>query len=163
MEYNIKNILGNQKTNNEYYTPKQTVIDLIEKIKLPKNKIIWCPFDKGDSEFVIEFRKAGYKVIHSHIDNGEDFYTYTPNEHWDIIISNPPFSNKRLLIERCESFKKDFCLLYGCTIFSQSMGNTLNRCAFWFIQKNVKFISNTQTPKSFQCCWVTNKPSKLFQ
>lgn len=163
MEYNIKNILGNQKTNNEYYTPKQTVIDLIEKIKLPKNKIIWCPFDKGDSEFVIEFRKAGYKVIHSHIDNGEDFYTYTPNEHWDIIISNPPFSNKRLLIERCESFNKDFCLLYGCTIFSQSMGNTLNRCAFWFIQKNIKFISNTQTLKSFQCCWVTNKHSKLFQ
>lgn len=81
MEYNIKNILGNQKTNNEYYTPKQTVIDLIQKINLPKNKIIWCPFDKGDSEFVIEFRKAGYKVIHSHIDNGEDFYTYTPNEH----------------------------------------------------------------------------------
>lgn len=162
-KYTIANILGHQKSNNEFYTPKQTVIDLIEKIKLPKNKIIWCPFDKSNSEFVIEFKKHNYKVIYSHIDNDQDFYNYEPDEHWDIIISNPPFTTKRLLIERCESFKKDFCLLYGCTIFSQSMGNTLNRCDYWFIQNNIKFTTNEQTFKSFQCCWVTNKNSKLLK
>ena len=62
-KYTIANILGHQKSNNEFYTPKQTVIDLIKKINLPKNKIIWCPFDKANSEFVIEFKKRNYKVI----------------------------------------------------------------------------------------------------
>jgi hypothetical protein len=62
-----------------------------------------------------------------------------------------------MLIERCEAFKKPFCLLYGATICSQSMGNTLNRCKFHFIQRNVKFHLPTGEHKSFQCLWLFNK------
>ncbi|WP_342269039.1 hypothetical protein [Spiroplasma endosymbiont of Aspidapion aeneum] len=119
--------------------------------------VIWCPFDKNDSEFVIILKEKGYKVINSHIDNGQDFYTYQPKEKWDVIISNPPFSNKRVLIEKCEKFNKPFCLLYGATIFSQSMGNTLNRCSFIFIQKNIKFKTLEGNFKSFQCARILNK------
>ncbi|ATZ20831.1 hypothetical protein CG007_01625 [Mesoplasma entomophilum] len=156
--YNIRNILGLQrKNNNEFYTPKEPIIELIKILKIPKNKVIWCPFDTEKSEFVKVLKENGYKVIFSHIDNGKDFYEYEPNEKWDLIISNPPFSQKRLLIERCESFNKPFCLLYGATIFSQSMGNTLNRCQFLFIQRNIKFTTKTDEVKSFQCAWLFNK------
>jgi hypothetical protein len=156
--YSIKNILGCQKPNdNEWYTPEQPIKDLIELLNLPKSTVIWCPFDKEQSNFVKLFKEHGYKVIYSHIDNEQDFFNYEPKEKWDIIISNPPFSKKRLLIERCESFKKPFCLLYGGTICSQSMGNTLNRCKFHFIQRNITFFSPDNSKKSFQCCWVFNK------
>lgn len=154
MEYSIKNILSNQKPNNECYTNNETVKEFIEHFKIPKDKVIWCPFDKEDSAFVQVLKQENYKVIHSHIDNKQDFYTYEPQEHWDIIVSNPPFSKKRLLIEHCEKFKKPFYLLYGTTIFSQSMGNTLNRLNFWFIHKPVKFNCLNGEIKKFLCCWV---------
>ena len=136
--YSIRNILGYQKSNDEFYTSKETVEKLLKILKLPKNVVIWCPFDKHESEFVRQFSKT-YDIIASHIDNGQDFYKYCPKRKWDLIISNPPFSKKRILIERCMKLKKPFCLLYGTTIFSQSMGNTLNECEFWFIQNNCKF------------------------
>lgn len=160
--YNVRNILGYQKPNDEFYTPKEPIINLINLLNIPKNKIIWCPFDTNNSEFVIQLRNFGYTVINSHINEGKDFYNYEPNEHYDLIISNPPFSKKRLLIERCEKLKKDFCLLYGTTIFSQSMGDTLNRCRFLFIQKSIKFTTINNSTKTFQCCWVMNKNFKYF-
>ena len=55
-------------------------------------------------------RGGGYKVIRSHIDEGKDFFEYEP-EHWDIMISNPPFSKKDKVLERAFSFNKPFALL----------------------------------------------------
>ena len=34
-----------------------------------------------------------------------------PKENWDIIISNPPFKNKKLFFERVLSFDKPFALV----------------------------------------------------
>lgn len=81
-------VLYSQGQNDECMTPDYGVKPIIKY--LPKNKIIWCPFDKEDSEFVKQLTAAGFKVVYSHIDNGQDFYTYEPEE-WDIIVSNPPF------------------------------------------------------------------------
>mgnify|MGYP004581082403 FL=1 len=62
---------------------------------VPKNAVVWCPFDKENSEFVKQLTANGNNVIHSHISSaGQDFYTYEPNEHWDCIISNPPFGGQ---------------------------------------------------------------------
>lgn len=158
-KYSIANILGFQKKNDEFYTSEETVKKLIQILQLPKNSIIWCPFDTEESQFVKQLSKR-WKVVRSHINEGKDFYNYQPKK-WDIIISNPPFSKKRILIERCINFKKPFILLYGTTIFSQSMGNTLNLCDFHFIQRNCKFTCQEEGKiKSFQCCWVMNKGNK---
>lgn len=78
---------------------------------VPKNAVVWCPFDKENSEFVKQLTANGNKVIHSHISAGQDFYTYEPNEHWDCIISNPPFGGKRQIFERALSFNKPFALI----------------------------------------------------
>lgn len=75
---------------------------------------IWCPFDKEDSAFVTVLRDEGFKVIHSHIDEGKDFFTYEPFI-WDCIISNPPFTNKAKVFERALSFHKPFALLMSLT------------------------------------------------
>lgn len=92
----------------ERYTPKYAVIPIIKY--LPQDKIVWCPFDTRNSEFVRTLSQAGFVVTYSHIDTGQDFFNYEPSE-WDIIVSNPPFSKKFQVMERCLSLGKPFALL----------------------------------------------------
>lgn len=110
----------------EQYTPKKGVEILIPYIQHLKDKIIWCPFDKQDSEFVKVLSQNGFEVIYSHIDNGQDFFEYEP-EKWDVIISNPPYKNKRKFWEKCLDFKKPFALLLPLNILSDSVINVTMR------------------------------------
>ena len=94
---------------NEYYTPYYGVEPILEYVS--KDKTVWCPFDKEWSAFVQSFKKSGNKVIHSHIDDGQDFFTYEPSEPYDIIVSNPPFSCKDEILERLYKLDKPFMML----------------------------------------------------
>lgn len=107
----------------EKYTPAHGVEILLPHIAHLKNKIIWCPFDKAESQFVQVLSAHGFSVVHSHIDDGQDFFTYEP-EHWDAIISNPPYTGKRKFWERCLALGKPFALLLPINILSDSMINT---------------------------------------
>ena len=103
----IHTSLGN---NDECYTPRYAVEPLLEFMDNCKNKIIWCPFDTEESEFVKVFRENNFNIVLSHVKNGQNFLNYEPQK-WDLIISNPPFTDKRTTFERCLSFKKPFALL----------------------------------------------------
>ena len=91
------------KENDECYTPRYGVEPLLEFMPKFRGKTIWCPFDTDDSQFVKVFLENGYDVVNSHISDGRDFFEYEP-EKWDLIISNPPFHNKRAFFERALSF-----------------------------------------------------------
>ena len=86
-----RSILYSQGKNDECMTLPYAVRPIIKYI--PAGCIVWCPFDKESSEFVKQINAARFRVVHSHIDEGQDFYKYEP-ESWDIIISNPPNSLK---------------------------------------------------------------------
>ena len=107
----------------EQYTPRYGVEVLLPHIQHLKDKIIWCPFDREDSQFVKVLTENGFKVVYSHIDYGQDFLTYEP-EKWDIIIGNPPYTNKRVYWERALALKKPFALLLPLNILSDSIINT---------------------------------------
>lgn len=96
------------KTTDECYTPRYAVLPLLKYI--PKDNIIWCPFDKESSEYVKVFREKGYNVICSHIEEGKDFFEYEP-ENYDIIVSNPPFSLADDILERLYFIGKPFIML----------------------------------------------------
>lgn len=96
--------------NDECYTKRYAVEPLLKYLEPFRNKIIWCPFDKSDSEFVKVFQENGFQVVYSHIDYGQDFFLYEP-EQWDVLISNPPFTGKTEIFKRVLSFKKPFALL----------------------------------------------------
>ena len=96
--------------NDECYTERYAVEPLLDYLEPFRDKIIWCPFDTEQSEFVKVFRENGYNVVFSHIDNGQDYYKYEP-EKWDVMISNPPFTNKAEIFKRALSFDKPFALL----------------------------------------------------
>lgn len=104
-----KNIISIGK-NDECYTFRYAVEPLLKFLEPLKQKIIWCPFDDEDSEFVKVFSENGFEVVFSHIKYGQDFLYYEPKQ-WDLIVSNPPFTGKRKIFERALSFNKPFALL----------------------------------------------------
>ena len=110
----------------EQYTPRYGVEVLLPHIKHLKDKIIWCPFDKEDSEFVKVLTENGFKVVYSHLEYGQDFFAYEP-DNWDILISNPPYHNKRKFWERCLDLGKPFALLLPLNILSDSVINVTMR------------------------------------
>lgn len=104
------------KESDEVYTPAYAVIPLIKYLKLFEKQLnkkitIWCPFDLKISKYVEEFIKNGFNVIYSHIDNGENFFFYEPKEDYDIIISNPPFSEKDNVLKRLYELNKPYAIL----------------------------------------------------
>lgn len=96
------------KKSDECYTPKYAVLPVLEFIK--KEWIVWCPFDTPQSQFVKVIQGNGNPVISSHLEQGKDFFQYEPKKY-DIIISNPPYSIKDQVIERCYQLNKKFMLL----------------------------------------------------
>lgn len=100
--------------NDEWYTPVYGVLPIIKHIKdkySPEKTVIWCPFDNESSNYVIELKKHGYKVIASHKDEKRDFFKWQPSDRWDIIVSNPPFSIKDQVLSRAYQLQKPFALL----------------------------------------------------
>ena len=98
------------KDSDEYFTPKEAVLPLLEFI--PKEATVWCPFDDESSEYVKIFQDNDIKVIYSHINNNQNFFFYEPEKKYDIIISNPPFSCKDAVLKRLSELKKPFALLF---------------------------------------------------
>ena len=126
--------------NDECYTPDYGVKPILKYI--PKDAIVWCPFDTEESEFVKQIDKTNL-VIYSHISMGKDFFDYEPVE-WDIIISNPPFTNKRKYFERALSFGKPFALIMTNTWLNDSAPKQLFKdkdLQLLMFDKRMKFIS----------------------
>ncbi len=109
-------ILYSKGNNDECYTPSYAVVPILKYI--PKNAIVWCPFDTHESYFVKLISQQN-KVINSHVKNGKDFFKYEPRK-WDILISNPPFTDKRKYFEKALSFNKPFALLMTNTWLNDS-------------------------------------------
>lgn len=136
-------ILYSAGSNDECFTPKYAVLPIIKY--LPKDKVIWCPFDKEDSQYVIQLRAAGFKVISSHIHDGQDFYTYEPDEHWDIIVSNPHFTKKKETFQRVLSFNKPFALLMTLVWLNDAAPKKLFKdkdLQLLMFDKRIKFLNN---------------------
>ena len=135
-------VLYSAGSNDECYTPAYGVAPIIKYI--PKDKIIWCPFDTEDSEYVKQLIANGNDVIYSHISEGKNYYTYEP-EQWDIMISNPPFTNKRGIFERALSFGKPFALLMSNTWLNDAAPKQLfkdKQLQLLMFDKRIKFLNN---------------------
>lgn len=135
----------------EYYTPK-ILVDVVVPY-VPKGSTVWCPFDTKDSEFVHAF-SVNHRVTHSHIWEGQDFFEYEP-DHYDYIISNPPFTRKLEVLERLYGLGKPFAMVLPLPMLNyQEVGNFfLNRgLQLLIVDKKVSFDGNTASfNNSFFC------------
>ena len=139
---NSKKILYSGGSNDECITLDYAVEPIIKY--LPKDWVVWCPFDTEDSEYVKQLIANGNEVIYSHISEGKNYYTYEP-EQWDIMISNPPFTNKRGIFERALSFGKPFALLMSNTWLNDAAPKQLfkdKQLQLLMFDKRIKFLNN---------------------
>lgn len=111
---NSQTILFGGGGNDECLTPAYAVEPLLEFLEPFRRKFIWCPFDEASSQFVKVLREHGYNVVHSHTNSGQDYYHYEP-PMWDVMLSNPPFTNKRKIFYRAIELGKPFALLMSNT------------------------------------------------
>ena len=156
---NVKELTYSSGNNDECYTPEYGVTPILKYI--PKNVIVWCPFDKVESQFVQQIGKTN-QIVMSHLDSGQDFLTWEPEVHWDVIISNPPFTNKRKFFERALSFGKPFALIMTNTWLNDSAPKQLfedKDLQLLMFDKRMKFHSPDGRPNdkitfsSSYYCW----------
>lgn len=146
----------------ERFTPPILVEPILPYI--PANSTIWCPFDTEDSEFVRILTREGHKVIYSHIWDGKDFFTYEPDEPYDYIISNPPFSRKLEVFQRLAELGKPFavCMTTECLNY-QNIGSffTTHNLELLIPDKKVSYDGKTC---SFNTSYFCNGmlPEKLI-
>lgn len=153
-----KKVLYSNGGGNEAYTPAYGVTPILKYI--PKDSVVWCPFDTAESEFVKQISQQN-SVVYSHISEGKDFFTYEPF-HWDVIVSNPPFTNKRKFFERALSFNKPFALIMTNTWLNDSAPKQLFKdkdLQLLMFDKRMKFHSPDGRPNdkitfsSSYYCW----------
>lgn len=132
------------KQSDEVYTPAYAVKPIIKYIK--KGSVIWCPFDEEDSEYVKVLRDNGFKVIATHIDNEQNFFDYEPDEIYDVIISNPPFSIKDAILKRLEELDTPYAVLLPLpTLQGQKRFTYLKNCQALIFDKRINFFKNKET------------------
>ena len=108
------------KASDEVFTPEYAVRPLLKYIALYTQKhnfnqnnplTIWCPFDKEFSYYVKTLSTLPYvKIIYTHIDDDKNFFYYEP-DNYDIIISNPAFSQKDDVLKRLYELNKPYAML----------------------------------------------------
>lgn len=101
----------------ELYTPDYAIKPLLKY--LPKNIIIWEPTDFGGSNITKVLEEEGYGVVHTN-KRDFDFLKDKPSKlgigfHFDMIITNPPYSLKDEFIKKCYEYNHPFALLLPLT------------------------------------------------
>lgn len=131
------------KASDEYYTPRDAVKPIIKYLK--PGSVVWCPFDTAESEYVKCIQEAGHEVIFSHIDNGENFFEYEPVEHYDYIISNPPFSIKDDILKRLSELNRPFAILLPLpTLQGQKRFEYLKNTQALIFDKRINFYTDLE-------------------
>jgi hypothetical protein len=131
------------KASDEYYTPKLAVSPLLPYLA-DKKYTIWCPFDDETSEYVQCFKEQEHNVIATHIDSGQNFFTYEPEEEYDIIISNPPFSLKDDILKRLNELNKPYAILLPLpTLQGQKRFPYLENSQALIFDKRINFYTDT--------------------
>lgn len=108
------------KGEKDYYTPELAfnyILPILEKYFPDKNLVIWEPC-LGEGHIMAYLQKNGWRnVIGTDIKTGHDVLKWTPDTHYDLIVTNPPFYRKRIFIERfIEIGKPAFLLLPSITL-----------------------------------------------
>lgn len=136
------------KASDEVYTPAyavQPILKYIDRGNKP-NYTIWCPFDTEESEFVKLIEQEGHKVIHSHIDEGKNFFYWEPEEAYDYIISNPPFSIKDEVLKRLFELNHPYAMLLPIpTLQGQKRFPYMKDCQALIFDKRINYFKDQKT------------------
>lgn len=138
----------------ELYTPIEAVEMILPYI--PKEvKTIWECTAIKESKIAKVLEDAGYDLITSHIENGEDFFKYEP-KNYDMIITNPPYSIKNKFLKRAYDLNKPFMFLLPLTTLEGiDRGAMFNQKGIQLLIPNKRFNFKPQKNSGawFQTSW----------
>ena len=143
----MKEALRQHTINDEIYTPEYAILPLLKY--LDKDFVVWECTDYGDSNIAKVLKKHGFKVVSTHIKNF-DFLKDTPHFHFDMIITNPPYSLKNQFLKKCYEYKKPFALLLPITALEGKERHALyekNGIELIVLDRRVNFLNNKKS------CW----------
>lgn len=140
------------KDSDEVYTPCEAVKPIIKHLRDYQAKaqkeelVIWCPFDTLESNYVTMLQAIpGFRVIATHIDNGENFFYYEP-ENYDVIVSNPPFSIKDDIIKRLYELNKPYAMLLPIpSLQGQKRFPYMKDCQALIFDKRINYFKDMKT------------------
>ena len=89
----------------DYMTPRYAWENI--KQYIPKDKVIWEAF-MGDGKSGEYLKDMGFDVIHDY----DDFFI---SNKGDVIVSNPPFSKSKEILNRLKVLDKPFILILPCS------------------------------------------------
>ena len=127
-----------------------------ENIKdyIPKDKVIWEAF-YGDGKSGEYLTELGFNVIHEPID-------FFENDEGDVIVSNPPFSDKNKTMNRLKELDKPFIILLPQPAINTTSIRELFKDELQIIipRKRIQFIKNgneLQNKCNFDCFYYCYK------
>lgn len=91
-----------------FYTPECVLTPLLDA--MIGSYIIWEPCC-GSGALVEPLMKTRHACLASDIVNGQDFINWEPEDGFDCIITNPPYSRSDDFLERAYSLGKPFAFL----------------------------------------------------
>jgi hypothetical protein len=138
------------KTNDNYNTPKAAVDAIIHLV--PKNSIVYEPFTNDTSKSHIYLHDHGFKTV-SHIG---DFYSDPPA--FDIIVTNPPFSDIQRCLSRLFELGKPFILIAPLSLIVRNyFRQYCDRVSILIPAKRIHFQREGSSDRSpFDCIYITS-------
>ena len=146
----------------DYMSPKYAWENIEQYI--PKDKVILEAF-MGDGKSGEYLQEMGYDVIHDY----DDFFI---NNKGDIIVSNPPFSKSKEILNRLKILDKPFILILPCSkictqYIRENFKNTDEPLQIIIPRKRIQFVKNgneLNNKCNFDCfyyCYKMNLPRDI--
>lgn len=139
--------------NDELYTPPEAIKPLLPYIDPTWD--IWEPTDPGHSKITQMLRDKGISCIGTSF----DFLRNDLEQHYDAIITNPPYSLKDQFLQRCYELRKPFALLLPITALEGVNRGKLYRkygVQLLVLDKRINFIPDKKG-SWFNVSWFTWK------
>tara|TARA_R110000823_G_scaffold206472_2_gene337164 strand:+ start:60 stop:644 length:585 start_codon:yes stop_codon:yes gene_type:complete len=154
-------------THDDWTTPKHAWQDIAHLI--PKGKIWEAFYGEGKSGQYL--RELGFETIHEPI----NFFDDSTRPDYEVLVSNPPFSQAAAILKKLVQIDKPFILLMPCSkICCKYTRDTFkNKLQVIIPPKRIKFtklvnkeaVKNYQSAPNFDCfyyCYKINLPRDLL-
>lgn len=136
----------------EYYTRKVDIEKCLPYWDL-SNKVVYCPCDSDESEFVNYFKQKGKckELIYT----SDDFRTHEDLfEKADIIVTNPPFSLKIAFLNIIRKYKKEYILILSNISLQNFPIEELNTISIF---GRIEYFNTPENRiKHISCKWYSN-------
>ena len=148
----------------DYMTPKSAWENI--KQYIPEDKVIWESF-YGDGKSGDYLTELGFAVVH----NDNDFFE---SDQGDVIVSNPPFSKTKEIMERLIILDKPFILIMPSAkmvtkAIRENFKDTDNPLQIIIPRKRIQFIKNGEDFHEKKCnfdcyyyCYKMNLPRDII-